>query len=233
MVWWMAANRLLLLEDPEKAKGIPIQVWLAIAVGIGLVIFMKKTQARRARSAIQSTIARASAGGPEEARGPGTLKGQHDPEVARLYVELNEFAREMEGRMDTKITYLRRLIADAEKVMAGLNQAIAAGEAVRNGEPRPIAASTPPPVEPEKEKEKGQEQVPVEKAPPRQIDLTIGNGPSAGQDSPGQDLGARILSLASEGKPKEAIAEAVGVPKGEVELVLSLHRASQKQKKRQ
>jgi hypothetical protein len=226
MVWWMAAGRILLLEDPDKGRGIPIQVWLAIAVGIGLVIFMKKTQRRRAQSTIQSTIARASAGGVEEARGPGTLKGQHDPEVARLYVELNEFAREMEGRMDTKITYLRRLIADAEKVMGELNQAIAAGEAVRKGEPRPVAPATSnPPAD----------KVPEKPTPPKQVDIILGDVPDRGPNGPGQDvqdIGSRILGLAAEGKPKEAIAEAVGVPKGEVELVLSLHRASQKQKKR-
>ena len=175
--------------------------------------------------------------------------------------------------MDTKIAYLRRLTADAERVLGELTRAIAGAEARLgrgpagspaaapaaagdgggtpgtgesvDAEAEALAASPVPGVRQDTASvSAGVLAVTPEPAPepPRPahgpIDIVIGGGgevvpaPAAGDGVPppapaGEEpIRDRIIRLAAEGKPKEAIAEAVGLPKGEVELVLSLDRAS-------
>jgi len=159
---------------------------------------------------------------PSEEPAAGRKVAQ-DPEVAKLYLELSDFAREMEGRMDTKIAYLKRLVSDAEKVLSDLNGAIARAEALAGGRGGAVPGFSPGPA-PEVEAASEPPAGSIEKLPEPLIDVVIDGTTPMGN----QGLKDRILSLSGAGKTKEAIAEAVGVPKGEVELVLSLHRASQK-----
>jgi hypothetical protein len=173
---------------------------------------------------------RESADPSEPAGVPGKVRSGQDPEIAKLYIELNEFAREMEGRLDTKIAYLRRLIVDAESVMRDLNRAIEGGERLKRGEPAGEAEPAPPPAAPESGPEP-QGRFAAEPPPPL-VDVLVGGSDGLpAQPFPAEGVQGRILSLWSAGKPQEAISEEVGVPRGEVELVLSLHRASQKKAK--
>ncbi len=145
-----------------------------------------------------------------------------DPELAKLYIELNEFAREMEGRMDTKIAYLKRLIADAEKVMERLERAMAEWRGQRAGSSGPPRHDGLVSTAPE-----------VTVSPPRPtIDVLIGGSPaeiSANGGGAARDaIAMRVLDLSRAGKSREEIASAAGIARGEVELILSLERAREK-----
>ena len=96
-------------------------------------------------------------------------------DAERLLVELQEFGREIEGRLETRIQHLSRLIAEADKAVARLNAAVAASE---------------------------------------------GKGPQKPRDP----VKAKIVALAGEGRTVEDIAQALSVPKGEVELVLDFEK---------
>ncbi len=145
-----------------------------------------------------------------------------DPELTKLYIELNEFAREMEGRMDTKIAYLKRLIAEAERVMAGLQEGIAEARGQPSTPPARTRPEDPAPIAPESSAE----------APQPTTDVLIGGSPvkdSANGGAAARDgLAGRVLDLWRAGKSREELAEAAGIPKGEVELILSLERAREK-----
>ena len=46
------------------------------------------------------------------------VHGSAHPELEKLYVDLHDFSREIEARIDTKIAYLKGLIEEAERVGA-------------------------------------------------------------------------------------------------------------------
>jgi hypothetical protein len=98
-------------------------------------------------------------------------------EAERLLVELQEFGREIEGRLETRIRHLAKLIAEADRAVERLNAAVAAAR----------------------------------RAP-------------EDHDRPSDALRARIVALRSEGMEAADIARTVGLPPGEVELVLGLER---------
>jgi hypothetical protein len=218
---------ILLAEEAEKPGVSPSSLLLIAIAAIAVLFLLRMSQRKRAEEARRGAIEAARRAEPREQGAPAIPHGQRDPEVARLYIEMNEFARELEGRLDTKIAYLKRLIADAERVMEGLNRALAGAAAAASTAPAASTASTAPtapPVDP------SPAAPPPAPTPAPIVDVTVGGGappddpvpPSDGQD----DIRKRIVEMAKAGKPKEAIAEEVGVPKGEVELVLSLHRAT-------
>ena len=92
-------------------------------------------------------------------------------------VELQEFGREIEGRLETRVRHLTRLIAEADKAIERLNAAVTVS---REKSGRPATEESSDPVR------------------------------------------ARIVALSREGQDPGDIAKAVGLPKGEVELVLGL-----------
>jgi hypothetical protein len=218
---------------PKSIFSSPYVLIPVILLAILALRFLKRGSGAGGGPGPRRSAASPAAQGGEVREDPALRhRGAQDPEVAKLYVELSEFAREMEGRMDTKIAYLRRLIADAEKVMHGLNGAIARAEGVGGA-----AAGAPPVGSPGSAPAGGAAPAgggvapgmdpaaaPPQRPPEPLIDVVI-DGAAACERQVVKD---RILSLSGAGKSKEAIAEAVGIPKGEVELVLSLHRASQK-----
>ena len=221
-------------ESPSLWK-----IMLVLLASAVILILLRQSQRNRA----QERIRRASPGGgipagsspppavrKTSAAAPGAGPAQ-DPDVAKLYIELDGLVREMEGRLDTKIAYLRRLIAEAERVQVDLGRAVAEAEILRKGEPVPQAVAapggTPVPMGPESPEARDHE--------PRRhhVDVIVGGPPqpavpeipAAVAEGPRDALSARIVRLAEEGRPQEAIAEEVGIPKGEVELVLGLHRS--------
>ncbi len=225
----------LLLKEDEKGPDITT-VLLIVGAMVGTVFLLRLTQKRRARDRInEAEISRSMEGQPPNA--PFRARGQSDPEISKLYIELNEFARDLEGRMDTKLTYLRRLIVDAERVSADLNRTIQRAEALQRGEQMP--ASVPAPEEsgvPDPSPsitETGTGAVTEAEKTPSLMEVTVDGSSTAEQEEPaGDGMQNRILSLAKEGRAPEAIAEEVGIPKGEVELVLSLHRAKKRKTSR-
>jgi hypothetical protein len=274
----LLAGSFLLLTD-SAGHEIPVGYMVAIAaVSVAVLFAFRFSQRKRSQEAIQRAIREAARSSEGEAdRGKVREMGstdRQDPELAKLYIELSEFARELEGRMNTKIAYLRQLLDEAERVVGELNGAIAraAGTAVppvspaasspglpTNGPPAPAAPAAAARTEAE---------APAKAAPAESMTETPAEGPASSGTSaataveaallaplpgdpdsvpvpepvpvpataaaeppskPGpEEIQARILALAGEGKPKEAIAEALGIPKGEVDLVLRLDRASRK-----
>jgi hypothetical protein len=221
---------ILLTEEASRPSVSPQTILLIIAASVAIIFMMRSSRKSRQAASIRAALAERDRGASEgPVRGPGTPRGQDDPEVARLYIELSEFARELEGRIDTKMAYLRRLTADADRVLGDLTRAIAAADAVRRGEAPPPLTPLTPPTQTELPVDAGSEEAPP---PPPTIDITVGapgtgSSPISGGGDRGEEEGlrARILRLAAEGRPKEAIADEVGMPKGEVDLVLSLERA--------
>ena len=151
--------------DDKAASGV-----LAVVALVFLIIVLMRRTAARGVSRPDSPRSRVPF---EESGARQPLRG----EAERLLVELQEFGREMEGRLETRIHHLTRLLAEADKAIEALTAAVAAGE---------------------------------EKA-------------SAGPPEP-DALRARIVALAAGGMEPDGIARAVGLPKGEVELVLGLER---------
>jgi len=113
---------------------------------------------------------------------------------------LRDFAHEVETRLDAKLDRLERLLSSADGV---LNE-------------------TPGPRDPAGETVTLQEGVALGQ-----------DGPAARSDSDGAvepELGSvtsfereRVLALAADGKSSEAISEAVGLIRGEVDLILRLY----------
>jgi hypothetical protein len=67
--------------------------------------------------------------------------------VEKLEVRLYDFAREVEGRMQTKIAVLDRLIVDADREIIRLEQVLA--EARRTGRPIPGVSRQPDAIVPQ------------------------------------------------------------------------------------
>lgn len=112
------------------------------------------------------------------------LPTQNQPlrgESEALLVELREFGREIEGRIDTRIRHLAKLIAEADAAVERLNGATARAQ----GTVEEQAGAAP------------------------------GDAPS---------LRTRIMAMSREGRQPGDIARTLGVPAGEVELVLGLER---------
>jgi hypothetical protein len=227
----------LILLSEESGKTNPYsQIVFVVAAAFVILIFLRYSRKNRNAAAMRAEIEKAEKperperyGGPSRA---GRPEGQQDPEVAKLYIELNEFARELEGRMDTKIAYLRKLLAEAERVigeldrsMAGARVAIAAGPADGKGERAPPLERAPEAAPTGKEQPSGP--LPDAETPPSPpttptLDITVGDPDKTAGTGEARE---KILRLAGEGKCKEEIIEEVGLPKGEVELVLRLHGA--------
>jgi hypothetical protein len=230
---------------------LPFGKYIPVALAAFFLLILFRMSQRR-RGAARRTALEA---GPRAARdaksAPIGTTARQDPEIAKLYIELSEFSRELEGRMDTKIAYLRRLLDEAERVMGQLNRAIGEADALRAGRATPAAGIAEAPgreahetvVEVSRTESMPREREalpePLAGPEPALVDVTVGGSPAAREVRtassveettsavpPGEDLRSRIVALSGEGKPPEAIAEALEVPKGEVELVLSLERAA-------
>jgi len=123
-------------------------------------------------------------------------------EAERLLVDLQDFGREIEGRLETRILHLTRLTAEADRAIERLTALLAvAGD--RLAADRPIAER--PAVErPIAER-------PIAETAKRERDPAR----------------AQIVEMAAQGKPVAEIARALNLPMGEVELVLGIERKLQ------
>jgi hypothetical protein len=146
-----------------------LQGLVACAAVFALILVLVRHTARRPRVQQPEPIER-------------TRPGPHQPlrgETERLLVELGEFGREVEGRIETRIHHLTALIAEADRAVERLSAAL---------------ASVP------------------------------GAGAPAAQRPEADPQRERIVALAAEGNDAAEIARIVGVPVGEVALVLEIER---------
>lgn len=133
----------------------------------------------------------------DDPRRQDSAEGELRHSMDRLLVELQEASREINATIDTKTAVLNKLIADADKRIEALKAAETAPAPARcesAPEPPPTAA----PRRPE----------PVERDEVRRRSV----------------LEHEIHRLADAGKTELEIARLTGLPRGEVELVLSLRR---------
>lgn len=181
MLLWSCALPLLVVGAESFFSDKSFSAIVAILAFIVLIlIIMRRTPGRSTLGDGRERVVRGS-GIPHEARQP--LRG----EAERLLVELQEFGREIEGRLETRIHHLTRLIAEADRAVERLNAHVTAADAAAEAEAEDTPSAGPEPSDRDKTR-------------------------------------ARIMALAEDGMPPEAIAEAVGLPKGEVELMLGLGR---------
>lgn len=112
-------------------------------------------------------------------------------------VQMHELARDLSGRLDSKMGALEHLIRDADRAAARLEAALRAGSpasGASRGEPSSSQAEGLRPGRPTM----------TEAAPPGRYD--------------------EIYLLADYGHPAAEIAQRLGLPIGEVELILSLRK---------
>ncbi|HUV38297.1 MAG TPA: hypothetical protein VMY39_01725, partial [Planctomycetota bacterium] len=121
----------------------------------------------------------------------------------RLLVELQETSRDINATLDTKMITLNRLIEEADARIDALST-------LRGGGPGGGERPDTPQVVP---------QQPVTPAPPDDL-------PDTEDVRRRRDLEREIFRLADEGRTELEIARLIDVPRGEVELVLSLRKTS-------
>jgi len=124
------------------------------------------------------------------------------PNVARWEIEMHDLARDLQGQLDSKIVILNQLIRTADAQIARLEQALQLP-----GQERPPSASWAA-TSASHASSDGITTADSAVAAPKPV------APSAQQ--------SEIYSLADAGYNSAAIAQRIGTPQGEVELVLSL-----------
>jgi len=143
-----------------------------------------------------------------------------------VMVELDRLSRQIHGRIDTKFAKLEVVIRHADRRISKLQRLLEQARAENRSDPQQAQprqttqlaqpAQTSPPMQPTQ--------------PAQQQQPTHQRTTAAGTTS---DTGSRkhrtaiIRRLAAEGMTAQRIAAQTGIPIGEVELVLSLQKASQ------
>jgi len=194
------------------------ELWPAMAIiGLGLIIamLMLRGQRRRARGQDDDRSSRVSQVGLDLSR-YGEDAGAQD----RWEVEMHDRTREMTGTLDSKMSALQALIADADRAAARLERALDEVEGrMPDGDDSPLSDGAPLAT--------GTDEMPVAPAP--------GTAGQAGSGTPaGQQEGDRqsdlqreqVHTLADYGHPPSEIAARLGRPVGEIELILRLRGTS-------
>ena len=156
---------------------------------------------------------------------PPTTSQRHldaTPKTAQWEVDMHETARELKAQLDSKMSALQALIAEADRAASRLQAVIESRDDAHNAPPsnrKPSGGSPlfspkpgPPPTA-----EKNQAGLPTSQA---QALRPAPAPPASGVST--QHHKQEIYSLADYGLSDSAIAQRLGVPIGEVELILSL-----------
>jgi len=160
---------------------------ILMIVSGALLLRTQRYFARQARNALPMEE-------PEARRTPSERMPQQSPDE-NWEVQMHELARDLSGRLDSKMSALERLIEDADRAAARLEAALGGGA---QGQPSTQAErlrSVSPPRAPE--------------------------AVSAAAEPGRYD---EIYLLADYGHPPAEIAQRVKLPIGEVELILSLRK---------
>ncbi len=206
-----------LLEDSSGLGSLDsLQYGLVITVGVVLVGAFLVLHLMRRRAPL-----------PHRSTDPGPSRPRRgDPEVERLRVDLESLAHEVEGRLNTKMVCLRRLIAEADEAAKRL-------EALRDDGPEALVAErTSNEGDPECHHDRpghdrpGHDRTGHDRTGHGRRGDETENRAAATVDASGSKESdaerARIVELFTAGRQAEEIAEEVGLPKGEVELVINL-----------
>lgn len=207
--------------------GLLANQWATPLFLLGMVILIlsvrRATRRGLRRSASASTDPR-----PKTAVDPATAKVLLDvpAQLTRWEVRMHDLTRDFSGRLDTKITILDAMLREAAEKIAQLEETLSrvdravsrlaamqdiADEAGNNL--RPFAEGLPPRVA-SRDMADGAEGFSA-KGPERE-------NPYAPRPRPDDPRWREIYALAAEGQSSALIAQRVGCPIGEVELILSL-----------
>ena len=151
----------------------------------------------------------------------------------KVSVELHEFAREIEGRLDTKIAYLRGLLNEVEEVGQKL-ESLLEKAGVPEDKIKELAklstnndtadTATGSADSSTQDFDKGQH-IDIHQADPKSTDSDPLKAPGA-QASDGNTF-ERVVELHETGKNAAEIADTMSLPKGEIELMINLHQSKQ------
>jgi DNA-binding NarL/FixJ family response regulator len=137
------------------------------------------------------------------------------PELLRWQVEMHETARELKGELDSKLAALQALVLMARQESQRLEAAIKTGEAMENAPPRDRLARIEGLAEPEA------------LASAESLAQVANEMPQLPSDVAADLFAAdhrmlEITRLQEKGHPAAEISRRLGLPLGEIELLLSL-----------
>ena len=144
-------------------------------------------------------------------------------DLNKVFVDLHEFTREVEGRLDTKITYLRELLEEVESAEQRLDEKL---ERIGDGGDDQDVAEGAAAIVKRKRATKGRRAVKGTK-----VDVVVGAEKTAAvpadaipaDAASADELFDRVVELHEAGKSAAQIADSMRLPKGEIELMLNLH----------
>ncbi len=172
----------------DKPGGLPPWVYVAALAAVALVFILPRILARRSRTLPSRTISETD-----------RLKRS----MEELLVQLQEFSREVNAALDTKMIALNRLIEDTETC-------------IRDAETRIEELKTLL----EKTESSGQPGTTPATEQPASARTVDGSSKSPQR----RTMEETVLRLADEGRTDLEIAQATGMTRGEIELVLALRR---------
>ncbi len=189
--------------------------WLVAGVALIAGLLMLRSSRYYARQKRES--------GPSRPRPPAQeelpSRGEEPGDVDRWEVQMHDTARDLSARLDSKLSMLQALVAEADRAAARLEAALA-----RAAEPAPRINPGSPGREPADDSS-----LDLAELPPRMNQqarsLQHGEPPprdAARSAAPRDRRQEEIYTLADYGYEPAEIARRVNRPVGEVELILSL-----------
>lgn len=208
-------NTLLWAEASSGSGGTEGFLLILVLTVVFFVLLRSRRSATSATSKIPASRQMAHLGHASGHPARPTAELQH------WEVEMHELARDLSGRLDSKLSALQQLVIQADARIARLEELL--GERVaagRNAEPEP--APTSPAFN--RSNRIGIND-PTEPFPMPALKLPEPPPTAAGASATGSDERyAAIYELSDTGLTAARIAERLGTPVGEVELILSLRR---------
>ena len=178
-----------LLDNSNLAPGL-----FLLGLAMMIVILLRRSHRKLGRRKQDSSPMVRVPRPKKERSAHGTLDAP--PEVLRWEVQMQEIGRDLSAQLDSKMSALQALIADADRAAARLETAM--GRSTDLQSPRP---QSPAPL-------------PSDSRPPAQAEAL--------DPSPSSNRREEIYTLADYGLDTAGIANRIGIPIGEVELILSL-----------
>lgn len=188
---------------------------IVFLVGLALTsaLLLLRTQRQIRKTNAAPAAKRGAAARPPAAPATGAGQNSH----ARWEVQMHELARDLSGQLDSKISVLQHLLAQAESQSARLESLLARAQRLAQ-----MAAAEPPSTSASSSSAR------------RSASQAAGLGGAANvridassRAEPASTVARRneqIYRLADAGHSSGAIAAQIGAPIGEVELILGLRR---------
>ncbi|MGA2060395.1 MAG: hypothetical protein ABSG67_07940 [Thermoguttaceae bacterium] len=215
-------------------------IFMVVVLGIAFILLMRTSRyfnrqcqeepkwLRAARPRYDGSATAYPRSGDSSTASPTTPQRHLDsmPKTAQWEVDMHETARELKAQLDSKMSALQALIAEADRAASRLQAAMESRDDTHNAPPSNRVPSrgsplfTPKPGPPPMG-EKNQAGLPTNQAQA----LRPAPAPAASGVST-QHHKQEIYALADYGLSDSAIAQRLGMPIGEVELILSLRGKS-------